>query len=248
MKKLLTTLLIGGLLTAGSAAHAATTIEASSFSLAWLNGVSIAGNFSMNLLSDADGTTQIGLFMGLQHYTVGTAQAGGPYNGDIAYHQLAGSVRQGYRITSMTLSAVANGSLYVESLPCNACYVEEGEATNNASIDMALTQGGERTEFGPTRVHDVTGQQAMTVNASVPVNGDFLLDVSTGNDASAYGTHQVILGSDWSSERWLQATASIGVTDYLLTVQVAPVPEPSTYAMLLAGLGVAGWAARRRKA
>jgi len=247
MKKLLTTLLIGGLLTAGSAARAATTIDASSFSLNWLTGVSIGGNFSMDLLSDANGTAQIGLFMGLKGYTVGTAQAGGDFNGDIAWNQLAGSVRQGYRITSMTLSAVANGTLYLESLPCYSCFVEEGEATNNAGIDMALTQDGERTDFLGSRVHNVIGSQAIAATATVPVEGDFVLDLSAGNDASARGTHQVIFGSDWSSERWLQATASIGVTNYLLTVQVAPVPEPSTYAMLLAGLGVAGWAARRRK-
>ena len=29
---------------------------------------------------------------------------------------------------------------------------------------------------------------------------------------------------------------------------VAAVPEPETYAMMLAGLGLLGWAARRRKA
>ena len=32
-----------------------------------------------------------------------------------------------------------------------------------------------------------------------------------------------------------------------LTWQTAAVPEPSTYAMLFAGLGVVGWAARRRQ-
>jgi hypothetical protein len=31
-------------------------------------------------------------------------------------------------------------------------------------------------------------------------------------------------------------------------LNVAAVPEPETYAMLLAGLAVVGWAARRRKA
>ena len=29
---------------------------------------------------------------------------------------------------------------------------------------------------------------------------------------------------------------------------VAPIPEPETYALMLAGLGVLGWAARRRQA
>ncbi|GGZ02658.1 PEP-CTERM sorting domain-containing protein [Pseudoduganella plicata] len=247
MKKLLTTLLIGGLLTVGSAARAATTIDSSSFSLTWLTGVSTGGNFNMKLLSDTDGRTQIGLSLGLQSYSVESDGPSGSANSDTAFHQLAGSVRQGYRITSMTFSAVANGTLYRE-MPTWPCVYEPGEATNNASMDMALTQGGERTEFGGTRVHDVIGQQAMTANAGVPVDGDFLLDLSTRSGAWAFGTETITYSDDWQYIYWLDSTASIGVTDYLLTVQVAPVPEPSTYAMLLAGLGVAGWAARRRKA
>jgi hypothetical protein len=30
--------------------------------------------------------------------------------------------------------------------------------------------------------------------------------------------------------------------------QLAPIPEPETYALMLAGLGVVGWSARRRRA
>lgn len=32
-----------------------------------------------------------------------------------------------------------------------------------------------------------------------------------------------------------------------ITIQPPPIPEPSTYAMLLGGLGIVGWAARRRR-
>lgn len=35
---------------------------------------------------------------------------------------------------------------------------------------------------------------------------------------------------------------------YTLTIAAAPIPEPGTYAMLLAGLGIVGAVARRRKA
>jgi len=40
---------------------------------------------------------------------------------------------------------------------------------------------------------------------------------------------------------------SIGDSRYTTIVQLAPVPEPETYAMLLAGLGVMGFVAKRRK-
>jgi len=36
--------------------------------------------------------------------------------------------------------------------------------------------------------------------------------------------------------------------DYIVGINVAPVPEPQTYALLLAGLGVVGFVARRRQA
>ena len=48
----------------------------------------------------------------------------------------------------------------------------------------------------------------------------------------------------------MRKTSAINVTglSYAAVVGVAtPVPEPQTYALALAGLGVAGWAARRRR-
>jgi hypothetical protein len=41
--------------------------------------------------------------------------------------------------------------------------------------------------------------------------------------------------------------AGAGFIDGLAFVNVAAVPEPSTYALMLAGLGLVGFVARRRK-
>jgi hypothetical protein len=46
---------------------------------------------------------------------------------------------------------------------------------------------------------------------------------------------------------WIQDTSGNGSFSYDFVVTTAPVPEPETYAMLLAGLGLMGTAARRRK-
>jgi hypothetical protein len=46
-------------------------------------------------------------------------------------------------------------------------------------------------------------------------------------------------------ELWTEAGAPIGSIG--MTYHVTAVPEPETYAMLLAGLGLLGFAARRRK-
>lgn len=247
MKKFATTLLIGALLAVGSAAQASDRIDASGFSLAWNDGYSLNG-FQMNLLSDANGTARIAFDVGMHNYNLDTAQPGGGGDtGDSAWHQLAGSVQQGYRITSMTLSAVINGDLYLESRPCNNCWEMEGEASNRAGIEWSLTQGGHKVTLPGSELHNLIGQHTIELTAAQPLAPEFLLDISAYNFAKAVGTYQEIWGSDWSSYHYLQASSSIAITDYVLTVQVAPVPEPSTYAMLLAGLGVAGWAVRRRK-
>ena len=97
-----------------------TTIDATGFNLTYLEGTSI-GAFDMNLLSDANGTVRIGLDLGLSPYTQNTD--GG--NGDFAVHQLLGAVRDGYRITSLTLSATLSGSLFVTPVEdCWKCSID----------------------------------------------------------------------------------------------------------------------------
>lgn len=55
------------------------------------------------------------------------------------------------------------------------------------------------------------------------------------------GTDPLTLNNAWSS--W-----SIPNTQYFASFDVAaPIPEPETYAMMLAGLGMLGFMARRRK-
>jgi hypothetical protein len=78
-----------------------------------------------------------------------------------------------------------------------------------------------------------------TVNNATLV--DFLvLSTNAGNLGAAYFAADVIWTADTQS---FGATGAIGVTHV-----TTPVPEPETYALLLAGLGVMGFMAKRRKA
>jgi hypothetical protein len=65
--------------------------------------------------------------------------------------------------------------------------------------------------------------------------------VGTGDPGSAGKTFQYVIGYNDSAS---------GLTDWddmVIGVNIAPIPEPETYAMLLAGLGLMGFVARRRK-
>lgn len=83
------------------------------------------------------------------------------------------------------------------------------------------------------------------LTASVMCSAD--LSALTGKSQSTLATN-----NDWS--RWTQDFHSRpgwkqGETErYQLTVVQTPVPEPETYAMMMAGLGLMGFMVRRRKA
>lgn len=58
-----------------------------------------------------------------------------------------------------------------------------------------------------------------------------------GSNTFNFGSHD----SHWALDILNASSASVGVS------YISPVPEPETYAMLLAGLGLMGFIARRRK-
>lgn len=69
-------------------------------------------------------------------------------------------------------------------------------------------------------------------------------------------SNQLTLANSWLQQAATSATstfdvvrlASKGQQDMILAKPVSPIPEPSTYAMLLAGLGAVGFMAKRRRA
>ena len=84
-------------------------------------------------------------------------------------------------------------------------------------------------------------------------NANFALfsNIQSGvfQDGSRYWTgtptNDVAIHSTFSFRNGLDFTDNGSVGRYAMAV--APIPEPETYAMLLAGLGLVGFIARRRK-
>lgn len=236
-------------LLAGLPAEAATTIDATGFSLSHLGGQNSIG-FDMTLLSDTNGTVQIDLYLGHYGYSLDAFLSGDGANGSVAAHQLAGAVKQGYRITSITLSGVALGELVVdEPVTCGLCtLLSPGLAENRSGVGLSVSAGG---VTGPLVADERTGIKGLEIapvaaTAAQSLDGTFELDARTWNHVEVAKSVVLYDSPEHFDYFYGNAYAYADTGNFVLTVQVSAVPEPATYAMLLAGLGVAGWAARRR--
>jgi hypothetical protein len=93
----------------------------------------------------------------------------------------------------------------------------------------------------------------LTGTADVQINGIGFLDaannvLATDLDGSDGFAALITLTSGGIYHFAVNGTALGGSYEGILQTQIAPaIPEPETYALMLAGLGAIGWAARRRQ-
>lgn len=119
--------------------------------------------------------------------------------------------------------------------------------TVNFSIASPSTLTGTaaslKLNFGSLSLLDIAGLTVNVWNNSHPFG-----TTNFGSFAGGTGSYTFNLptAGDYHVDITGTATGAFGGT-YAVGLQVAAVPEPETYAMLLAGLGVMGAIARRRK-
>jgi hypothetical protein len=176
---------------------------------------------------------------------------------------------QALALTAVLAAAPAQAQLTPNgAVDCSASLVTDNLANNPTFTDCAGAFTGNNKnqegdvlatitdEFGLTiqSIFDVSGSAgtsgAFDLNA---INGAFVLAVKAGNGFSLYAF------SDGELIEW--DTLGVGFFNgagravignglshaTVYTTTTTPVPEPETYALMMAGLAFVGWASRRRQ-
>lgn len=144
------------------------------------------------------------------------------------------------------------------AMEAQSTFGEWRHATRDEVMDLFSAYGPLDPDSAPTFASNMGGFTGLlnTTPQQRYLQGIY----STGPDQYAYGGVTIIFGEDYAprpfvEERAIGALEPVffdnpyargGVGNFM--VQVAPVPEPATYAMMALGLAVVGWTARRRKA
>lgn len=217
--------LVGTLLTAGAVQSA--TIDTHAFTLGAAPSYPFA---DISLLSDSatgasfalDGLAQ-GLHSAVDSTGEPWATADTPWQN---FYDI--TVREGYRITGITVTGTFHGAL-------------AGTAENDIALAfLAWPPGIEPTWSTSARATGLDGVHNWSITTGpMALNGTVLLGFLGSASTYAASTWQADSGT------WLGSSAQIDARDLVLTIDVAPVPEPQTWLMLLAGIAVAGmWRTR----
>lgn len=233
-------LLASAALMTSSYACAAIDTPAFTFSTGWGD--------DMTLLSSTQNTYQISMnrmawdLVSLEH---------NDSKGSTMMSMVEASVKEGYRIVSFTMTSSLTGALNVAPIPpsCGSSRWESctlGSATNRAMLRWVLT---DMSAEGLVQRENFAGQEQLSVTSGpVSLQGQFAFVTESFLYVARKDTTITYSSPDRYSYEYLPSTATISMgSPVVLTVQVAPVPEPGTYAMLLAGLGLLGWTARKQR-
>lgn len=242
MKQALHGLLLGFAITAG-AAQAANSVTTTNFDIATFDELEA---IDMQVLSDTGSTVSLainGLIPGA-NFEASSNSYGLDSQGSFNSASLRFNVRDGYRITALTFAARVTGTLDVTPPPTEVSEFERPYAKNWFTVSWAVNGSPTVYRIGGS---DVDGSQPFARTVAQSIAGQTVLDFSTIAGAEARGYVSTSC-TDHCWETPYPAFAALQISDVVMTAQIAAVPEPTTWMLLLGGLGVVGAVARRRKA
>jgi PEP-CTERM motif len=210
---------------------------------AWVALTDIAANTVINF---TDSSWQGTAFRPTEHLDT---SGGGPlswsYTGVLAAGTVvtyAGSAANSWNLGTSTGSGM--------SLSTNGDQIFAFQGTNSSPAMLYGTQFAVANGViaAPTVSNLTTTTNVPSALAAVP--GTM---VDFGNFDDGYysgptnGSRTALLAAIANTANWTQGNDSYATSNWASSFQVTTVPEPETYAMLLAGLGLMGAVARRRK-
>lgn len=254
------------LLGAAGAAQAAKNIDAQGFSASLVQTEN--SNFNMTVLSDTGSAVKVALsgvglddLWGGDVFRVSSQQrccmSSEPLeevNTDWTVTTLNFNVKQGYRIASFTLTGTTFGTLTPGVVPPEASHPGNDLAGTAHSVSTwSLTT----MQFGTWETHrsvvdqsDINGRQSFSLDHDYPVMDEFELSIESQIRTALRSAYTAPYRMEYPAGTSFASSASLDYRDLVLSVNLVPVaavPEPGTYAMLLAGLALLGVAARRRR-
>ena len=131
-----------------------------------------------------------------------------------------------------------------------------GNKPSLAEINMHLAVWGVNLTSAVPSTSMLSGLNGTTINFSQQLYGDTIVGMHFGNVSDAAGTkstnvtafYRFDAGNGTGLDSFTTKFGSLSnATLYSTGMAVTPVPEAETYAMMLAGLGLMGVVARRRK-
>jgi len=138
---------------------------------------------------------------------------------------------------------------------CSGYYIGNlNNAADFANVSALLTTEFPGTTFGSGIIEQINIASGTGFNFATPVYGDTVFGVHWGGGVGGGNTafYRVTIGAGFTgfdivSTNPARGRGGISNVALYATDPTPPVPEPETYALMLAGLGVIGFVARRRK-
>lgn len=157
-------------------------------------------------------------------------------------------------VNSYAYAINSTGQIVGDSIFCGAC---NDRATlwdrNGSVINLGTLGGADSIALDINDLGQIVGNSTLSggdYHATL-WNAGVLLDLNSFLDASNVAAGWVLTQATAINDSgWIVGSAfntTTKTSSAFLLASVSPIPEPETYAMLLAGLGLMGWVVRRRK-
>lgn len=149
-------------------------------------------------------------------------------------------VKAGYQITGITVTGSFHGAL------APAEWTMPGVAGNDLGFGFGTYHTDQPRESNTATAKDLDGRKDFSLTlGKTALEGEFTVSFQGRNEVTAESVWYL---DEWTNEQyWLGSMASAGLGELTMTVNIAPVPEPQAWTMLLGGLALAGAVARRRR-